>query len=123
MKFIRDLNINDPFDGFEYKSDTCDIVECDGVTVVYDLACQDPHALIERAREIPGRLLVMSIPQMPTEIEWDGESMTLREREKAILENLKKGDVLVICCDREGDLDITLRRVFGICSGYIRGGR
>ena len=125
LEFIRKLDITDPFSDFVYRSASCNIVECNGVTVVYDLACQDSSALIKRASEIPGRLLVMGYgtEKANAYIQWDAAKMSHREREIAVLEQLQKGDVLAMYCDRQGDLEITLRRLFGISDGYIRGGR
>lgn len=125
LEFIKALGITEPFKGFVYESDTCNVVQRDGITIVYDFACQDPAPVLELAAQLPGRLLVMgnNLPKVQAAFQWDGETMTLREREIAVLEQLQKGDVLVLCCDRQGDLDVTLRRLFCISGGYIRGGR
>ena len=40
-----------------------------------------------------------------------------------VLEQLQEGDVLVLCCDRSGALDLTLRRLFGLSDGFIKGAR
>ena len=125
LAFLEKLGIEDPFEGFAYKSNTQNIVSCDGVTVVYDLACQNAEQLLETAKKLPGRLLVMGkeLPQTDAAFQWDSASMKEREREIAILEQLREGDVLALCCDRTGDLDITLRRLFGLSDGYIKGAR
>lgn len=125
LEFIEAFGITDPFRGFTYESNTCNIKVCGGVTVVFDLACTDPSPLLETAAKLPGRLLVMGydLPPVQAAFQWDAKAMTLRERETALMEHLREGDVLVLCCDRQGDLDVTLRRLFGISDGYIRGGR
>lgn len=121
LEFVERLGISDPFKGFTYKSNTQNIAQCGGVTVVYDLACQDSTAVLEQAEKLPGRLLSMGCNML--RFQWNAAEMTLRQREIAVLEQLQKGDVLVLCCDRSGDLDVTLRRLFGLSDGYIRGGR
>ena len=125
LEFIKNFEIEEPFKDFVYESATSGVAECNGVTVVYDLACADADSLLEHASEIPGRLLVMgyNLPKVTAAMQWDAEAMTEREREIAILDQLQCGDVLVLCCDRRGELDVTLRRLFGISGGYIRGGR
>lgn len=125
LDFLRAFEIDEPFTGFVYESSTCNIVQSAGVTVVYDLACKDPACVIAKATQLPGRLLIMGcdLPETKAAIQWDAAQMTQREREKEILAQLQVGDVLVLCCDRQGDLDVTIRRLFGISSGYIRGGR
>lgn len=119
-EFVKKLGITDPFRGFTYESNSQNIKECDGVTVVYDLACTDAQAVLDHAKQLPGRVLSMGMGEGFT---WDASQMTFRQREIAVLEKLKPGDVLVLCCGRDGDLDVTLRRLFGLSDGYIRGGR
>ncbi len=123
--FLKELGIDRPFEGFTYESNTQNIVDCDGVTVVYDLACRNAEAVLEAAKQLPGRLLVMgtNLPETEAAFRWDAAAMTERQREIAVLEQLQKGDVLVLCCDRSGDLDFTLRRLFGLSDGYIKGAR
>ena len=54
---------------------------------------------------------------------WDAGKMSLRERESAIMDVLCEGDVIVLCGARGTDIDVTLRRIFGISDGFILGGR
>lgn len=120
LKFLEKLGITDPFLDFTYESNTQNIKECDGVTVVYDLACQDVQAVMDRAKQLPGRLLSVGYGE---EFTFNAGAMDERELEIAILEQLRDGDVLVLCCDRTGNLDFTLRRLFGLSDGYIKGAR
>jgi len=125
-EFVKDLGIPEPFAGFPYMSNTQNILQCKGVTVVYDLACRDVEAVWRTAQKCSGRKLYMGIlPKKHPEadIVWDAASMTEWEREQVILETLQEGDVLILCGGRELDLDVTLRRLFGLSDGYIRGGR
>jgi len=125
VAFLEQFNIEKPFEGFTYESATQNIVDCGGVTVVFDLACQDANAVMETAKKLPGRLLIMGmdLPEAGAAFQWNAAEMTEREREIAVLEQLREGDVLVLCCDRSGDLDLTLRRLFGLSEGYIKGAR
>ena len=124
-KFLAEMGIEKPFEGFVYESATQNIKYCDGVTVVYDIGCQDANAVIETAKQLPGRLLVMgmNLPETDAAFQWDVIEMPEREREIAVLEQLREGDVLVMCCERSGNLDLTLRRLFGISDGCIKGAR
>ena len=81
--------------------------------------------MIETAKQLPGRLLVMgmNLPETDAAFQWDVTEMPEREREIAVLEQLREGDVLVMCCERSGNLDLTLRRLFGISDGCIKGAR
>ena len=124
-EFLAEMGIEKPFEGFVYESATQNIKNCDGVTVVYDIGCQDANAVIETAKKLPGRLLVMgtNLPKTDAAFQWDVTEMPEREREIKVLEQLREGDVLVMCCERSGDLDLTMRRLFGISDGYIKGAR
>lgn len=127
LDFCKKFDIIDTaLEGFVYESANTGIAECSGVTVVYDLACLDAREVIDRASKISGRKLVMGF-DLPENIDadyvWDAGKMSLRERENAIMDVLCEGDVIVLCGARGTDIDVTLRRIFGISDGFILGGR
>ena len=119
-KSLEKMGFTEPFEGFTYESNTQNMKDCDGVTVVYDIACQEKDALMTAAKQLPGRLLTVGYG---AEFTFNAAEMTERQLEIAVLEQLQEGDVLVLCCDRSGKLDLTLRRLFGISDGYIKGAR
>jgi hypothetical protein len=119
-KFLEKMGITEPFEGFTYESNTQNIKDCDGVSVVYDIGCQDTDALMTAAKQLPGRLLTVGYGE---EFTFNAAEMTERQLELAVLEQLQEGDVLVLCFDRSGALDLTLRRLFGLSDGFIKGAR
>ena len=132
--------VNIPIDslyGIKNNSLNKNIFDVDGIRLVVDVRAKiktDVIETIDKAAENGGFIAVLGTPDIEkcdlSDYAYEkGAKLVIsadlleREIEKILLDNIKEEDTVLVCGGRRDNLNMTLRRVFGINDRYIKDAR